>query len=101
MEKFLKAFDKVFEQDETDINVQSEVEPQVEIPTQPEVQPLSPESEVLLIRLMRKALVTEISPEDVDSLSEMGDINEKNAKEGLTTLINIMKKYSSDIEVET
>ena len=59
------------------------------------------ESEVLLVRLIKKALVTKIDPEDVDSLTEMGDVNEKNARMSLTTLINIMKKYSTDIDIET
>jgi hypothetical protein len=31
----------------------------------------------------------------------MGDVNEKNARGSLTTLINIMKKYSTDLDIET
>ena len=71
-----------------------------DVQPEPEVERLSPESEVLLVRLIKKALVTEIDPNDVDTISDLGDINEKNAKSSLKMLINIMKKYSSDIDVE-
>jgi hypothetical protein len=103
MKKFLKEYSKVLEQDEgfavEDEPTEVEVEPTPEV--EPEVQPLSPESEVLLIRLLKKALVTEIDPNDVDTLSGLGDINEKNAKNSLKTLINIMKKYSTEVDIET
>jgi len=71
-----------------------------DVQPEPEVEKLSPESEVLLVRLIKKALVTEIDPNDVDTISDLGDINEKNTKSSLKMLINIMKKYSSDIDVE-
>ena len=71
------------------------VEPEAEVET------LSPESEVLLVRLLKKALVTEIDPEDVDTITSLNDINEINAKDTLTMLINVMKKYSTDIDIET
>ena len=74
--------------------------PDVQPEPEPGVERLSPESEVLLVRLIKKALVTEIDPNDVDTISDLGDINEKNAKSSLKMLINIMKKYSSDIDVE-
>ena len=68
---------------------------------EPQIETLSPESEVLLVRLLKKALVTEINPEDVDTVSALNDINEVNAKDTLTMLINVMKKYSTDIDIET
>jgi|MDTB01.1.fsa_nt_gb hypothetical protein len=107
MKKFLKEYSKVLEQDEgfaideEPTEVEAEPTPEVEPEVEPEVQPLSPESEVLLIRLLKKALVTEIDPNDVDTLSGLGDINEKNAKSSLKTLINIMKKYSTEVDIET
>ena len=107
MKKFLKEYSKVLEQDEgfaideEPTEVEAEPTPEVEPEVEPEVQPLSPESEVLLIRLLKKALVTEIDPNDVDSISALGNINEKNAKESLKMLINIMKKYSADIDIES
>ncbi len=97
MRKFLKTLEGILEQDEIE-NVDVADTP---IQPEPEVQPLSPESEVLLIRLIKKALVTEIDPNDVDSISNLGDINEKNAKTSLTTLLNIMKKYSTELDIET
>ena len=53
------------------------------------------------MRLIKKALVTEIEASDIDQISILADINETNAKESLTSLINIMKKYSQDIDIET
>lgn len=103
MKKFLKTFNTILEQDEE--LPPEEVQPaSVEAPEEepePEVETLSPESEVLLVRLIKKALVTEIDANDVDSISSLEDINENNAKESLKMLINIMKKYSTDIDVES
>lgn len=59
-----------------------------------------PESNVLLTRLLLKALVMDIDPEDVRAIQRMGDINETNASEALTKLISIMKNYSADIDID-
>lgn len=100
MKKFLKQYNAVLEQDETmevpDVSAEAPVEQPV---SEPEVEQLSPEAEVLLVRLIKKALVTDIDSNDVDSISELSDINETNAKQSLQMLINIMKKYSQDIDV--
>ena len=96
MKKFLKQYNAVLEQDEAELPVEEPV-PVPEL--QPETETLSPESEVLLVRLIKKALVTEIDAIDVDLLSELSDINEINAKSSLQILINIMKKYSQDIDI--
>lgn len=108
MKKFLKTYNAILEQDEElpPEEVPPEEIPPEEIPAEepapePEVEQLSPESEVLLVRLIKKALVTEIDPNDVDSINELSDINEVNAKSSLQMLINIMKKYSQDIDVNT
>jgi len=99
MKKFLKQYNKVLEQDET---MEVPAEDPVEAPvTEPQIEQLSPEGEVLLVRLIKKALVTKIEPSDIDEIGLLADINETNAKESLTSLINIMKKYSQDIDVET
>lgn len=107
MKKFLEAFDKVFEQDETGAELPGmETDAATETPEvtaeqpEPEVEKLSPESEVLLVRMIKKALVTNIDTNDVDSIASLGDINEKNAKSSLSLLINIMKKYSTDIDID-
>jgi len=104
MKKFLKAYNKVLEQDETEDLPTDDppVDEPVDQPApEPETQQLSPEGEVLLVRLIKKALVTKIEPSDIDTLSELSDINEVNAKASLEKLINIMKKYSQDIDVAT
>lgn len=108
MKKFLKTYNAILEQDEElpPEEVPPEEVPPEEIPAEepapePEVEQLSPESEVLLVRLIKKALVTEIDPNDVDSINELSDINEVNAKSSLQMLINIMKKYSQDIDINT
>jgi hypothetical protein len=93
MKKFLKTYNSILEQDEAPIE-----EP---VTPEPEVEQLSPEGEVLLVRLIKKALVTKIDPNDVDSINELADINEVNVKSSLQMLINIMKKYSQDIDVNT
>jgi|TARA_R110000782_G_scaffold4363_2_gene15539 hypothetical protein len=102
MKKFIKAYNNILEQDDIEMEVpvdEPEADPVAE--PEPEVQQLSPEGEVLLIRLIKKALVTKIDSSDVDTLSELSDINEINAKSSLEQLINIMKKYSRDIDVAT
>ena len=60
-----------------------------------------PESNVLLVRLLLKALVMDIDPEDVRAIQKMGDINETNASQALSDLIKIMKNYSADIDIDT
>lgn len=102
MKKFLKQYNTILEQDEAEVPVEEPVAAPVEQPVpEPEAETLSPESEVLLVRLIKKALVTKVNPNDIDQISVLADINETNAKESLTALINIMKKYSQDIDVET
>ena len=102
MKKFLEQYNKILEQDEAEVPVEAPVEEPVAAPApQPEAETLSPESEVLLVRLIKKALVTKVNPNDIDQISVLADINETNAKESLTALINIMKKYSQDIDIET
>lgn len=97
--KFIKTINKILEQDEQ--LPPEEVQPAPEpVAPEPAVQQLSPESEVLLVRLIKKALVTKIDPNDINSIETLNDINENNAKESLKMLINIMKKYSTDIDVE-
>jgi hypothetical protein len=98
MKKFFKIYNTIVEQDEVPV----EEVPVQDIPIEePQIETLSPESEVLLIRLLKKALVIEIGPEDVDTISSLSDINEVNAKKTLTKLIAVMKKYTPDIDIET
>ena len=103
MKKFLKTLNTILEQDEElpPADVPTAPEPTEELTPEPGVETLSPESEVLLVRLIKKALVTKIEPSDVEALADFSDINEVNAKESLQKLINMMKKYSQDIDVTT
>ena len=102
MKKFLKQYNTILEQDEAEVPVEEPAAAPVEQPApEPEAETFSPEAEVLLVRLLKKALVTKVNPNDIDKISLLADINETNAKESLTALINIMKKYSQDIDVET
>ena len=102
MKKFLKQYNKLLEQDEAALPTELPAEEPVAAPApEPEVRQLSPEGEVLLVRLIKKALVTKIEPSDVEALADFSDINEVNAKESLQKLINMMKKYSQDIDVAT
>ena len=59
---------------------------------------LSPEAEVMYVRLIKKALVLNIDPEDVDSMAELHDINPDNAKEAAHILMELMKKYGTQLE---
>ena len=95
--RFLKLYDTILEQDDAPVEAPPAEVPPVEAP---EVTPLSPESEVLLVRLLKKAIVTNIEAEDIDTISTLKDINEVNAKSTLSMLIKIMQKYSTDIDVD-
>tara|TARA_B100001093_G_scaffold285140_2_gene272250 strand:- start:1527 stop:1844 length:318 start_codon:yes stop_codon:yes gene_type:complete len=100
--KFLKLYDTILEQDDAPVEEVPVEEVPVEEPpaAEPEVATLSPESEVLLVRLLKKAIVTTIEAEDVDTIAGLDDINEVNAKETLSMLIRIMQKYSTDIDID-
>jgi hypothetical protein len=110
MNKFLRRIyelDLINEEDQAppppgveDVNDVTPVEIDTAQEVDTEVSTLSPESEVLLVRLLKKALVTEIDPDDVTIISDMNDINENNAKSSLSTLIRIMKSYSTDLDIE-
>jgi len=95
--KFLKLYDTILEQDDAPVEAPPVEAPPVETP---EVAPLSPESEVLLVRLLKKAIVTKIEAEDIDTIAGLKDINEVNAKSTLSMLIKIMQKYSTDIDID-
>jgi len=70
--------------------------------TAPETsKPLTPEGEVFLVRLLRKALFMNPGELDEKLLSDLPEINENNAAEVLNKIVEIMKKYSSNIDVET
>jgi hypothetical protein len=83
----------------------AEIENTAEVPVEEPaeevvVTPLSPESEVMYIRLLKKAMVMKINPDDIDKISNIGDVNENNAKELFGNMLQIMKSYSNDIDIE-
>lgn len=55
---------------------------------------LTPQGEVMLIRLIAKALTIKPSPEDLIEVVGLKDINETNAKQTLTKLISIIRGYA-------
>ena len=63
--------------------------------------PLTSEGEVFLVRLLKKALF--MNPGDLDekALKDLPEINETNASQVLTSIVDIMKKYSNSIDVNT
>lgn len=66
---------------------------------QPTVEPLAPEGEVLLVRLLKKALVMDLDENDINALDGIGDINENTAKPALQKIIKIMQNYSQDVNI--
>ena len=110
MNKFLKTIyelNLINEEDQAppppgagDVN---DVTPQ-EIDAAPEadtvVSTLSPESEVMYVRLLKKALVVDLDPEDVDNINNLAEVNEENAKQVLGNILQIIKSYSTEIDIE-
>jgi hypothetical protein len=72
-----------------------------EQPADSDQNPLTSEGEVFLVRLLRKALF--MNPGDLDekALKDLPEINETNASQVLTSIVDIMKKYSNSIDVNT
>jgi len=110
MNKFLRRIyelDLINEEDQAppppgvaDVN---DVTPQ-EIDDAPEVEAevgtLSPESEVMYVRLLKKALVVDLDPEDIDNINSLAEVNEENAKQVLGDILIIIKSYSTEIDIE-
>lgn len=73
----------------------------VPAPESETTKPLTAEGEVFLVRLLRKALF--MNPGDLDErlLKDLPEINETNATEVLNSIVEIMKKYSNTIDVNT
>lgn len=66
---------------------------------EPAAQPLSSEGEVMLVRLMKKALVLKPDDADTDSIVEMPEVNAQNAKQVLERLIALIRKYDPDVSL--
>lgn len=76
-------------------------EPDVTAPSDDvaEITTLSPESEVLYVRLLKKSMVMNINDEDIDNINSLDEVNENNAKDILGKILQIMKSYSTDIDI--
>lgn len=74
--------------------------PAEEAPAEEVTVALSPESEVMYVRLLKKAMVMDLDPEDIDNINELTDINETNAKEVLGKILQMMKSYSTEIDID-
>jgi hypothetical protein len=78
-------------------NQQPEAQPDVPAPaTEQPAAALSPEGEVMLVRLLVKAFVINPDAEDAEIVSNLADVNEKNAKTVLATITKMIRKYSDD-----
>jgi hypothetical protein len=61
---------------------------------------LSPEAEVMYIRLLKKAMVMKLEPEDLDDIAGLEDVNESNAKNVFSKILQVMKSYSTEIDID-
>jgi hypothetical protein len=79
---------------------QAQPTPVPEIPEQkPNIEALSSEGMVFLVRLIGKALMIQnIDPDEEEKITEFGDINENNAKEALKNFMPIIQRYSPSVE---
>jgi hypothetical protein len=61
---------------------------------------LTPEGEVMLIRLLLKAFVLSPEPEDASEISKIQNVNANNAKEVLKKIIGLVRKYTNvDVDI--
>jgi hypothetical protein len=61
---------------------------------------LSPEAEVMYIRLLKKAMVMKLDPEDLDVIVSLPDVNESNAKAVFANILKVIKSYSTEIDID-
>lgn len=112
MSKFHSLLNKAYreiitEQDQPEIKAPDVVQPDQATPTPaPEVkqeempsEPMSPEGMVFLVRLIKKALmIEELEPNEEQVIADMGNIDEKNAKDAIQKLMPIIQKYAPSVE---
>lgn len=75
-------------------------EPTSAEPTEEITTTLSPEAEVMYIRLLKKAMVMKLDPEDLDDVADLADVNEMNAKDVFSKILQTMKSYSTEIDID-
>lgn len=99
MSKFLKLVEEV-EQEIAAADVGTAPPSPEPAPSAP--QPYSgdtPASIATLGNLLKKALTMSLSDDDQYKISQLPEINEKNASAEIPRIIAIMKTYSSDVEI--
>ena len=67
----------------------------------PQPKPLTPEGEVFLINLLRKALFMNPGDLELKSLKDLPETNEKNASDILNTIVRMMQVDSINLDVDT
>jgi|TARA_R100000322_G_C5423558_1_gene186878 hypothetical protein len=78
----------------------SQVDMQVQEPApEPEVQKLTSEGELELIRLVKKALFINTNPDDIPDDIADDEINEKNGRQKLSDLKRFIGTYSDDPDI--
>lgn len=96
----IQKYDRYLKEDSPLGNTQIPEQPPTPVPQKPKTETFSPESEVMLVRLLKKALVIDIKPEDAQTIQKMGDVNETNCREVLNDLITLIKMYG-DVDIRT
>lgn len=104
MSKYLKLISEtgLLNEQEPMVQEPAEVSAAPEISAEPQevTTALSPESEVMYVRLLKKAMVMKLDPEDIDTVTDLTDVNENNAKEVLSDILTVMKSYSTEIDID-
>ena len=114
MSKFHSLLNKAYreiitEQDQPEIKAPDVAIPDQAAPTpapetpEPALQqpkePMSPEGMVFLVRLIKKALmIEELEPDEEKMISDLGSIDEINAKEAIEKLMPVIQKYAPSVE---
>lgn len=68
-------------------------------PAQPQGK-LTPEGKVWLVGLLKKALFMNPGDKSLSSLDSLPDVNESNASEVLQKILDVMDKYSTNINID-
>ena len=98
----------ITEQDQPEIKApdivqhdQQELTPAPEVSDAPSVQKetLSPEGMVFFVRMLKKALmIEELQPDEEKAITDLGNIDEVNAKAAIEKLMPIIQKYAPSVE---
>lgn len=68
-------------------------------PVQPQGK-LTPEGKVWLVGLLKKALFMNPGDKSLSSLDNLPDVNESNASDVLQKILDVMDKYSTNINID-